>query len=187
MSTMRVLLRRLTQLALIYAAIRIRRNVFLRKSLYVLFRVIVEKITNGADARRNGFILNRNDITSEWLEAALQEKFPKVKVRSVGAEVMGDDMGNASEMYKLRVEYAMSSGGGAGVPGVIVLKTPKNDLKNRVPFTATRMTEMEARFYGFVEESLRDVELVHVPRSFGNKVCVGWSGVLMWTYMLFNI
>lgn len=167
------LIRRLAQLyavAMIYLAYRVRNNVFIRRSLYTLLRVIVERLTGGAGARRNGFILSKNDITREWLEDALRNTHPDARVRSVNARVMGDDMGNASEMYQLRIEYD----GVVDLPNVMVLKTPRNDLMNRIPFTATRMTEMEARFYEHVEKTVRDLDQVHVPTSYASKAsCSG--------------
>jgi len=80
---------------------------------------------------------------------------------------MGDDMGNASTMFRLNVSYSANP---HSLPATMIVKCPKQDWKNRIPFTAARMNEMEVRFY--VSELCDELleHGVHLPRGFGGQV-----------------
>ena len=73
-------------------------------------------------------------------------------------------MGNASTMFRVTLTYDVNP---SKLPSRMIVKLCKNDLKNRIPFTVTRMNEMEALFYGSkLTDELIDVHGLHVPRGF---------------------
>ncbi|GBG25263.1 Hypothetical Protein FCC1311_014802 [Hondaea fermentalgiana] len=145
---------------------KVQKYPFIKRALVLLVRLAWERLTRGRDARAAGFVLNEDDVTTTWLDRELKRKFgaDKVVVRKlVRRERMGDDMGNASSMFRLTIDYALNN---AELPKVMILKTPRDEVASRLAFTPTRMNEMEARFYQDVEPKLDTTHSgVHVPRG----------------------
>lgn len=140
-------------------------NAFVRAVLRTLFWLAKDAVFGRSNAR--DFPSCHSEVTNpEWLTGALQVKFPGTVVRSATAREMGGDMGNASEMFRLGVEYKANP---HDLPGKMICKLPKPGLMSRIPFTAARMNEMESTFYasGLVDDLLR--QGLHFPKGFAGK------------------
>ena len=77
------------------------RNAFLSAVFQLLFNLFIRKFTG----KSKEYIYKLEDITPQWLNAALGVQYPDTFVGSVSCKVMGDDMGNASLMFRLRIDY----------------------------------------------------------------------------------
>jgi hypothetical protein len=87
-----------------------------------------------------------DDVTPEWLSAALAERRPGTEVDAV--EVLErDEVTNAHA--RLRVQYAQKT----DAPEVMFCKLPPNDDR-RAQIIATGMGHREARFYAELAPSL---------------------------------
>uniref|UniRef100_A0A7S2S9N1 CHK kinase-like domain-containing protein n=1 Tax=Mucochytrium quahogii TaxID=96639 RepID=A0A7S2S9N1_9STRA len=164
---LRLILGRILPAALVGVIVRkILQKAFLRRAIVAAYWLLVEKITHGYLARKDGFILDATDITKSWLDKELARKYQGVRVASLQSKPMGADMGNASEMYRLTVCYDKNT---PGLPTSMILKTPKNKAMSRIPFTATRMLEMETCFYNDVGCDLDKVKGIHVPKGYASR------------------
>ena len=158
--------------AFVLTALLLSLKSFLRKLLLQLFWISIEKFTDGKFVRAEGIPragdLAMEDITNpEWLTKTLRGKFPKTSVESASARSMGHDMGNASTMFRLEISYSKNP---HKLPETMIIKLVKNDLKNRLPFTATRMNEMETLFYSTdLCDELREKHGLHFIHSSSSK------------------
>eukprot|EP01130_Rhizamoeba_saxonica_P000911 TRINITY_DN10799_c0_g1_i1.p1 TRINITY_DN10799_c0_g1~~TRINITY_DN10799_c0_g1_i1.p1 ORF type:complete len:852 (+),score=161.05 TRINITY_DN10799_c0_g1_i1:57-2612(+) len=138
---------------------------FIKKIVEAMTYITLNKFVN---IQGNNYIQVQEDITVSWLQIALRERYPNVVIDSVQSEIIGADMGNASTIYKLEIEYDENT---YNLPPVMIIKTPKGNISNMLPFTAARMFEMETYFYTRISSEFKDVEGVLIPHCFGGKYC----------------
>jgi hypothetical protein len=85
---------------------------------------------------------NPDDVTPEWLTAALRSRGHDVTVQSFRRSAVGEGIGMMSGLERLDVDYATGSG-----PPVIVLKMPASNDANRAVAEAFHLYEREVLFY----------------------------------------
>ena len=83
-----------------------------------------------------------DDVTPEWLTAALRSRGRDVTVQSFRRSGVGEGIGMMSGLERLEVEYATGTG-----PPVIVLKMPARNDANRAVAEAFHLYEREVLFY----------------------------------------
>jgi hypothetical protein len=93
-----------------------------------------------------------DQLTAEWLEHALERRYPGVRVEAV--EVVGRQEATNAHA-RLAVRYADA----AGAPERIFVKLPPSDPEHRLAIGATGMGTREARFYA----DLADAVPLRVP------------------------
>jgi hypothetical protein len=84
--------------------------------------------------------LSPDDLTPAWLAAALEPRFPGVRIASVR---LVDAHAGTTGRARLRVSYERD----AGAPAAIFVKLPPGDPQQRVMVQVTGMGRKEARFY----------------------------------------
>ena len=82
------------------------------------------------------------DVTPEWLTAALGSRGLDVTVRSIRRSGVGEGVGMMSGLERLEIDYATGSG-----PPVVVLKMPARNDANRAVAEAFHLYEREVLFY----------------------------------------
>ena len=113
--------------ALLLSALLLLVNPVLKAFGSAALDVLVDRLTGGWWARRAGFIVDpSSDLTPEWLEGALCREQPGTVVKDLLFTTIGDDMGNASLMYKLSITFAENP---HDIPQTLILKTPKASAK----------------------------------------------------------
>ena len=83
-----------------------------------------------------------DDVTPEWLTAALRSRGHDITVQSFRRSGVGEGIGMMSGLERLDVDYATGSG-----PPVIVLKMPARNDANRAVAEAFHLYEREVLFY----------------------------------------
>ena len=151
----------------------------LRQALYIL----VERATLSSYQKTQGFFRRMEEITPEWVESRLQYG---TLVDEITVTKMGDDMGNASLMFRIKIVYSSNP---YNVPDVLILKSPKDSFANRLIFATTKMFKMETLFYTKLNDDFfvvdRDfgtfpnVPGLHVPRSYGGKYGSGGNHYIL--------
>jgi len=102
-----------------------------------------------------------DDITAEWLTAALAEGGADVApVTDVSQDVIGDIAGMTGAIARLSITY----GDGPAGPPSLIAKCPLDDELNRMLNSFTRMYERESTFYAH----FADDGAVRSPRCFYN-------------------
>lgn len=103
------------------------------------------------------------DITAEWLTAALREGGLDVApVASLEEDVIGDVAGMTGAIARLRITY--EDGPGLAGPSTLIAKCPLDDDLNRMINSFTRMYERESTFY----KHFADDGAVRAPRCYYN-------------------
>ncbi len=103
-----------------------------------------------------------DDVTPEWLEAALREARslpPGTGVASLGVEPLGAGVGLLGELARLRPVY---SGAACDLPATLILKLPSAHEANRARGNQFGFYGREIRFYDEVAAKLE----LRVPRCF---------------------
>jgi len=163
---------RLVRLVLLFgvgAVLReVLRRAFFRAAIKAAIRLALEKarLSDTSD-----FVLCLEDVTVEWLNKALQRQHgeEKVVVSSMKVAPFGDVMGNASIMFRITdIEFQKNE---VWLPSTMILKTPRNNAANRIPFTAVRMNEMEVAFFDVVQPALEKERVtgVHFPKGYSQQ------------------
>jgi Ecdysteroid kinase-like family len=83
-----------------------------------------------------------DDVTPEWLTAALRSRGLDVAVRSFRRSGVGEGVGMMSGLERLEIDDATGSG-----PPVVVLKMPASNEANRAVAEAFHLYEREVLFY----------------------------------------
>lgn len=86
-----------------------------------------------------------DDITSEWVEMALQRTAPGCRVESIAVQRIGEGVGFLGELARVGIVYSDNPQGGA--PASVIVKLPTNVPEPRAMATGMGFYEREIGFY----------------------------------------